>query len=609
MKKTQINTVNIKRGLTRIYTVYNFNFLWPLCSLWPKNSVAKSHFVRASKSKVGKAPVQLRVLGALLVMVGVCFPFETAGNVSIGQTERNFIEEWEKVPAAEVNILPISKEQLLTEVRRSLEVQKNLGSWEARYHATWRQHSISDSAPEFVIEEQSRIVSDKDRWFFEGKEEHDYGNSGDRQMTHSMYACNGQIVTMLWPDDKTAQLKDAQEVMRIPGETSVADFMPWLPAESCLRNNSDFPAVNEILGSPDTQLLPWYTRINGQVCYVLEQTTTLRQPIFRNKAELEKWKVENPEEANAWLKIARYGLVFIIYPQGRPGGEDTREVETKFRLAIAPKLDFAIVCWAYGYGSLSGAVQGFVFPDREIKYGDFRRVSKDLLIPHHMVYTNYRIELDGQRSVAKDNQLTIEEFKGNEKYKLDMFQLAIPEGYRVIDSDRGIIYNAGDSQERINILLAGAKARDAFYKNKKLSEGPAPSLEGARWLNSEPIQLSEQVGKEVILHFWGIGCAPCIAELPDLQREYRVSNESGPLFISIHPYVEGEYLETLKEKMREYSITFPVMVDKNVVGKPYWGKTFMKYMVDSIPTDIKIDKTGHIEFESSEKDLINDKSR
>jgi len=36
MKKTRINTVSIRHGLTQIYTVYNFNPLWSLCSLWLK---------------------------------------------------------------------------------------------------------------------------------------------------------------------------------------------------------------------------------------------------------------------------------------------------------------------------------------------------------------------------------------------------------------------------------------------------------------------------------------------------------------------------------------------------------------------------------------------
>jgi thiol-disulfide isomerase/thioredoxin len=574
--------------------------------------------MKAIKSNVRKAPVQLSVNCTLLVMVGVYFPCKIAAlaNTSIERTERNFIEEWEKVPAAQVDIPPISKEQLVAQIQKTLEAQKALSSWEAKYRTTSRQsqqafHRTMPPDPKYDTSnlkmasiKEAQIISDGAMWFYEERIKYMDADGKSRQMQHSRYACNGQTITMLWPDDKSAQFKDAQEVEIISGATSIADFMPSLPAESCLRHDSDFPPVLEILDAPDIQLMPWYTRVDGQTCYVLEQTTTLKQPIFKDREELEKWKVENPEEADAWSKIARYALVFIIYPQGQPGGGDTRVIETKFRLAIAPKLGFAIVHWAYGYGARSGPVQGFVFPDREIKYSNFRKVSKNLLIPYQMVYTNYNIDHNGQRSVFKETQLTIEQFAFDKQYQPELFQFDIPEGYSVIDADRGIIYTVGDSPEKIEILLAGAKARDAFYK--KLSEGPAPSLEPTQWLNNEPIRLSEQVGREVILHFWGIGCAPCLAELPNLQRQYGLNSKYAPLFISIHPYVEGKYLETLKDIISKQGITFPVMVDKKVIGKPYWGRTFMKYMVDSIPTDIKIDKTGHIEFESLQKDLIED---
>ena len=65
----------------------------------------------------------------------------------------------------------------------------------------------------------------------------------------------------------------------------------------------------------------------------------------------------------------------------------------------------------------------------------------------------------------------------------------------------------------------------------------------------------------------------------------------------------------LKGKIREQGITFPVMVDKKITGKPGCGKTFRKYMVDGFPTDIRIDKNGHINFKALEKELINYKSK
>jgi peroxiredoxin len=189
-----------------------------------------------------------------------------------------------------------------------------------------------------------------------------------------------------------------------------------------------------------------------------------------------------------------------------------------------------------------------------------------------------------------------------------MFETKIPEGYSVTDVDKGIVYTAGDSNETLAALLAGVQARDVFYS--KLSDGPAPSLEASQWFNTKPISLSDYTGREIILHFWSIGCRPCVHELPRLQEQYgpTLKSSSGPLFISIHPFAEGKNLEQLKEMIKKYGITFPVMVDSG--GDKQWpiGKTHKKYRNDAWPTNIKIDPNGHFAG-FSEKVLINTSSR
>jgi len=93
-------------------------------------------------------------------------------------------------------------------------------------------------------------------------------------------------------------------------------------------------------------------------------------------------------------------------------------------------------------------------------------------------------------------------------------------------------------------------------------------------------------------------------ELPQLQEQYghTVESASEPLFISIHPFVDGEYLRQLKNIIDKYGITFPVMMDSPGAERPFWGKTSKSYRVSSVPTEVRISQNGH--FAEIDNELI-----
>jgi len=528
------------------------------------------------------------------------------GVVSV-PAQRMFVDEWDVVSPNEADIPKLSKIQLLAEIEKSIKEYQSCHSWEAKYRVTSRQapQGGRDSAiPEIIRTSQVRLISNGTKWCYDKQEELKDKTTNESQFVNACFVSNGQVISMVWPDRKDGQIQNSKQAVSVGGPTLV-DFLPSLPTE-LLVGRLDFPDVLEILAAADTELLPWYTRIGNQTCYVLERTSTLRHPLFKNKEELESWKKENPEQAEAWSKAARYGPVFTIYPQGQPGGGDTRVVEMKFRLAIAPHFGFAIVRWAYGYGTPSGAYRGFIFPDREITYEDFGKVNKDLFVPHQMVYTNYRIDRHGQRRAAKETRLTIEEFAVNKQYQSKLFEFDFPKGYNIIDQNRGIVYTVGDSEEKIAALVTAAKAREAFYD--KLRGKQSPSLEYSKWVNSTPIHLAEHKGRCITLHFWSIGCAPCIHELSWLQKQYGHTAEfsAGPLFISIHPFVDGDDLSQLNKIVQKYGLTFPVMVDSPDPASRSWGRTFKKYRIFGVPQEVKIDEKG--DFVEIDKDLVSTSS-
>jgi thiol-disulfide isomerase/thioredoxin len=483
-----------------------------------------------------------------------------------GSIEEINIEEWPVAAVSEVGIPDIKKEELLQKVKASIEAHKSLRSWEAEY----RLLSQKTEEAHFILSEQ--------RWFLENREKYTYITDGKEsgQKNYYRYACDGENVIMLWPEERYANVKHNDNFRQ---SIILLDFLPWLSAGTNFRQGYDFPDLEAIIEDANISIASWRTEVGGDICYVLERIIRTEIPVFTSQEEADRWCEENPTEKTRTIDIN---------PYAKHG--DARVTVTRDQIAIDPRFGFSIVRWAEGAEIKSPMYNVAIFPVREITYSGFKKISNSVFIPHLMEYVDYR-----RPNGAPDKQtVTIEKFLVNQTYEKSLFEPVIPDGYQILDSEREIVYTKGDPQDKIDLLLKAAETRRAFYDN--LMQASAPSLEASQWLNTEPISLSEHKGRKIILHFWGIGCGPCVAELPRLQNEYEnsIRNTSGPLFISIHQYVEGYYLEQLKDLISENSITFPVMIDK--AQMPYWGKTFMKYKVLSMPQDIIIDKTGRIDM-------------
>lgn len=519
-------------------------------------------------------------------------------------TNKEAVIEWAVVSPNDVNLPKLTKTQLIEEIKKTIKTQQAFHSWEAKYDITSRQTLRKQkdwTIPEVVNSSQVYMISNGSKWSYEGKQENKTANK--TFCVDTRIISNGKTISMVWPGRKEGQVQDSNRPVFVDLPV-LANFLPSLTSELPTINYS-FPEVLDILNVSNTNLLPWYTRIDNQTCYVLEQKTTLRHPLFRNKEDVEKWKAANPDQARAWAKAGRYGLVINI--DLRPNLEEIREIEMVTRLAVAPHLDFAIVRWAYGYGTNTGNIQGHIFPKAEINYSDFSKVDKSIFIPKLMTYTTYAVNSQEKRQITHETQIRLEEFIINKQYSSEFFEVHFPVGYNIIDSKRGIIYTAGNSENEIDALATAAKTRDDFYNKLRLEE--SPELEYYKWVNNKPIRLADHKGRPIILHFWSIGCVPCMHELPQLQKQYGhvLENTSSPLFISIHPFANDNELKQLKKVIEKYEITFPIMVDAPDIEDRSWGKTFKKYMVFGIPTNVNIDENGH--FAEIDKDYVNKDSR
>ena len=357
-----------------------------------------------------------------------------------------------------------------------------------------------------------------------------------------------------------------------------------------------------ILADPTTKVLPWRTRVDGHDCYVVERTTTTQSPIFHSREEFEAWHKQNPKSPA------------MLTPNAAP--KNMRIDERMDRVALDPQSGFMAAHWASGHKYISPSFRAkstgrdmpggdfTQFPVEEIICTHFRKFGSQGYIAGHFQYTHYSTDRLGKQKTLARQEVVLEDFQVDRRYPSDMFSFDPPKGYRVLDSMRGIVYSVGDSKDKIAALVAAAQARKAFYE--ALKKKPAPPLESAVWLNTEPIRLEDARGKHIQLHFWSIGCGPCRYELPRLEEEWGHS-PPGPsrgrtmrgdrndyVFISIHPYVDGDELQQLKDLLREKHITFPVMVDSRAPDGKFWGKTSAYYKVYSEPSDVMIDEKGRI---------------
>ena len=139
-------------------------------------------------------------------------------------------------------------------------------------------------------------------------------------------------------------------------------------------------------------------------------------------------------------------------------------------------------------------------------------------------------------------------------------------------------------------ILAVIIAAGAFTIGANLSKTPAPkvgetapnfSLYG---LDGAAYELNDFIGHPVVLNFWGSFCEPCVREMPLLQKKYEKYRDQGLVVLGVNL---DESTVTINNFIRGMNITFPILLDKNVVRK--------QYGVYNYPTTFFISRDGRIQ--------------
>jgi len=120
-------------------------------------------------------------------------------------------------------------------------------------------------------------------------------------------------------------------------------------------------------------------------------------------------------------------------------------------------------------------------------------------------------------------------------------------------------------------------------EEQQLTKAPDFSVYDA---SGNKVNLSDHVGKPIVLNFWASWCGPCQSEMPDFHEKYLELGEEIH-FLMVNMTGGRETPESAKAFISEKGYTFPVFYDTD-------SDAAMTYSVYSLPTTYFIDAEGYL---------------
>lgn len=142
------------------------------------------------------------------------------------------------------------------------------------------------------------------------------------------------------------------------------------------------------------------------------------------------------------------------------------------------------------------------------------------------------------------------------------------------------------------IVLAGCnqaaptQSTEALLPPAPEPDHPAPDFTLSD-INGTLLALRDLRGRPVMVNFFATWCAPCRVEVPVIQAAYEEYKDQGLFIVGVDV---GEKPETAAHFVRQFGLTYPIVLDKD--GEV----TVNQYKVQGMPASFFIDREGIIRF-------------
>ncbi len=101
--------------------------------------------------------------------------------------------------------------------------------------------------------------------------------------------------------------------------------------------------------------------------------------------------------------------------------------------------------------------------------------------------------------------------------------------------------------------------------------------------------LADYQGHPLMINFWASWCPPCRAELPALNRAWQVLQADGMVMLAVNV---GEEQAAVEQFLRDYPITFPVLLDSA-------GNSMERWPMKGLPMTFVLDKNGQVVYQAA----------
>lgn len=118
-----------------------------------------------------------------------------------------------------------------------------------------------------------------------------------------------------------------------------------------------------------------------------------------------------------------------------------------------------------------------------------------------------------------------------------------------------------------------------------LQVGDLPYNFALKDLNGDTVQLSDFIGRPVLVNFWATWCGPCRIEMPELQAAFEKYQDKGLVILALD---QDETAEAARAFFNELGLTFTPLLDDGKLTADNYG-TF-----GSLPSSYFINPDGEI---------------